>query len=91
MNKIVEISIKVTQNVNEIKMGKKRQKYGKISPRSSNLSKSSFQKKSKKEKKHTRLTDLVLRVWKTGRPQIGSLYHSSMVRWHHRLNGHESG
>ena len=59
MNKIVEISIKVTQNINEIKMGEKKQKYGKISPRSSNLSKSSFQKKSKKERKEIRRR----RIW----------------------------
>lgn len=50
MNKIVEISIKVKQKVNEIKIGgKNRQENGKINPGSPNLSKSNFQKQNQRE------------------------------------------
>ena len=44
--------------------------------------------KEQKRKKHTRLTDLVLRICKTRKPQIGSLYHSP-IQWHTIQLGNE--
>lgn len=51
MTKFVEISIKVTQNVSEIKMGKNKQKNGKISPKKFKFELKQVPEKEQKRKK----------------------------------------